>query len=324
MTDSATTSTSASTEPRRGRILDGRAFAAQMRAEVEERVSRFVADGHRPPGLRVVLVGENPASMSYVGMKTRASQTAGIDGETIHLPTDTSEKELLTVLEELDGDEAVDGILVQLPLPDHLAEAERRVLEFLDPDKDVDGFHPENVGRLWSGQDTLVPATPAGIVEMLERDGFEFKGQRAVVVGRSNIVGKPMAALLLARHCTVTICHSRTRDLPAVCREADLLVAAVGRPALLGADAVKPGAVVVDVGTNRIDDRETVERLYPDNEERLATFDEKGFILVGDVDFTRARENASAITPVPGGVGPLTVAHLLVNTLKAYRKRMKL
>ena len=324
MTDSVTPSTSASTEPRRGRILDGRAFAARMREKVKEEVAHFVADGHRPPGLRVVLVGQNPASVSYVGMKTRASQAAGIDGETIHLPTDISEKELLTALEELDGDEAVDGILVQLPLPEHLASAERRVLEFLDPDKDVDGFHPENVGRLWSGQETLVPATPAGILEMLKMDGFEFQGQRAVVVGRSNIVGKPMAALLLAQHCTVTVCHSRTRDLPGVCREADLLVAAVGRPALLGADAVKPGAVVVDVGTNRVEDRETVERLYPDNEERLATFDEKGFILVGDVDFTRARENASAITPVPGGVGPLTVAHLLVNTVKAWRKRMKL
>lgn len=322
MTD-ATPSTSASTESRRGRILDGRAFAAGMREEVKEQVSRFVADGHRPPGLRVVLVGENPASVSYVGMKTRASQAVGIDGETIHLPTDTSEKEMFRTLEELDGDETVDGILVQLPLPDHLVDAERRVLEFLDPDKDVDGLHPENVGRLWSGQETLAPATPAGILEMLKRDGFEFKGRRAVVVGRSNIVGKPMAALLLAQHCTVTLCHSRTRDLPGVCREADLLVAAVGRPALLGADAVKEGAVVVDVGTNRVEDRETVERLYPDNEERLATFDEKGFILVGDVDFTGARERASAITPVPGGVGPLTVAHLLVNTVKAYRKRMK-
>lgn len=323
MTD-PTPSTSSSTESRRGRILDGRTFAAGMREEVKEQVSRFAADGHRPPGLRVVLVGQNPASVSYVGMKTRASQAVGIDGETIHLPTDTSEKELFRALEELDGDEAVDGILVQLPLPDHLADAERRVLEFLDPDKDVDGFHPENVGRLWSGQETLAPATPAGILEMLKRDGFEFKGRRAVVVGRSNIVGKPMAALLLAQHCTVTICHSRTHDLPGVCREADLLVAAVGRPALLGGDAVKEGAVVVDVGTNRVEDRETVERLYPDNQERLATFDEKGFILVGDVDFTRARERASAITPVPGGVGPLTVAHLLVNTVQAYRKRMKL
>jgi len=159
---------------------------------------------------------------------------------------------------------------------------------------------------------------------MLRRDGFEFKGRRAVVVGRSNIVGKPLAALLLAQHCTVTVCHSRTRDLPGVCREADLLVAAVGRPALLGADAVKEGAVVVDVGTNRVDDRETVQRLYPDNEERQTTFEEKGFILVGDVDFARVRDRAAAITPVPGGVGPLTVAHLLVNTVRAYRRRLGL
>lgn len=312
--------------PTRGRILDGRAFAEQMREEVKADVARLTAEGGRPPGLRVVLAGENPASVSYVGMKTRASQAAGIDGETIHLPADVSETELVTVLDELDGDDAVDGILVQLPLPDHLADAERRILGLIDPAKDVDGFHPVNVGRLWSGQEALVqalvPATPAGVLEMLRRDDFDFRGKRAVVVGRSNIVGKPMAALLLAQHCTVTICHSRTRDLPAVCREADLLIAAVGRPALLGIDAIRDGAVVVDVGTNRVDDRETVERLYPGNEERLATFDEKGFILVGDVDFTRARERAAAITPVPGGVGPLTVAHLLVNTVKAYRMRM--
>lgn len=310
------------TTPTRGRILDGRAFAEQIREEVKADVARLTVEGGRPPGLRVVLAGENPASVSYVGMKTRASQAAGIDGQTIRLPADVSETELVTLLDQLNGDDAVDGILVQLPLPDHLADAERRVLELVDPAKDVDGFHPINVGRLWSGQESLVPATPAGILEMLRRDGFDFKGKRAVVVGRSNIVGKPMAALLLAQHCTVTICHSRTRDLPAVCREADLLIAAVGRPALLGADAIGDGAVVVDVGTNRVDDRETVERLYPDNEERLATFDEKGFILVGDVDFTQARERAAAITPVPGGVGPLTVAHLLVNTVQAYRMRM--
>jgi len=305
----------------RGRILDGRAFAAQMRAEVKTDVLRLTEAGHRPPGLRVVLVGENPASVSYVGMKTRASQEAGIDGETLRLPADISERELLEVLGGLNRDDAVDGILVQLPLPDHLAAAEHRILELVDPAKDVDGFHPMNVGRLWSGAEALAPATPAGILAMLRRDGFDFKGRHAVVVGRSNIVGKPMAALLLGQHCTVTICHSRTRDLPGVCRTADLLVAAVGVPALLGADAVKEGAVVVDVGTNRIDDRDLVLRLYPDNEERQATFKEKGFLLVGDVDFTRAREKAGAITPVPGGVGPLTVAHLLVNTVQAYRMR---
>lgn len=321
MTDSTTTTSPSATSPSRGRILDGRAFADQLRAEVKRDVQRLTDQGHRPPGLRVVLVGENPASVSYVGMKTKASQAAGIDGETIRLAADTSEPELLALLDRLNRDDAVDGILVQLPLPDHLAEAEHRVLESVDPAKDVDGFHPVNVGRLWLGQEALVPATPAGILEMLRRDGFEFKGRRAVVVGRSNIVGKPLAALLLAQHCTVTVCHSRTRDLPGVCREADLLVAAVGRPALLGADAVKEGAVVVDVGTNRVDDRETVQRLYPDNEERQATFEKKGFILVGDVDFARVRQRAAAITPVPGGVGPLTVAHLLVNTVKAYRRR---
>jgi len=304
------------------KILDGRAVGAEIRAEVTARVAEMTAAGARRPGLTAVLVGDDPASSLYVGMKARACEEAGMIGRTVELPAATSEAELAARLEELAADDAVDGILVQLPLPDHLRE--RLVLELVPPDKDVDGFHPVNVGRLWSDRPALAPATPSGIVELLRRRGIEIAGRRAVVVGRSTIVGKPMAALLLRENATVTVCHSRTRDLAAVCREADLLVAAVGRAALVGPDHVKEGAVVVDVGTNRVTDRATVERLFPGDAARLARFDERGSALVGDVDFARVAPKASAITPVPGGVGPLTVAMLLVNTLQASRRRQGL
>jgi methylenetetrahydrofolate dehydrogenase (NADP+)/methenyltetrahydrofolate cyclohydrolase len=303
-------------------ILSGTEVAAEIRAEVAAGVAGLVASGGRPPGLAAVLVGDNPASRVYVGSKTRGCAEAGIESRTATLPATASERELLALVDDLNRDEGIDGILVQLPLPAGLAE--RRILDRIDPDKDVDGFHPVNVGRLWLGEAGFVPATPAGILELLSRRGIEVAGKRAVIVGRSAIVGKPMAALLLAAHATVTLCHSRTRDLPAVCREADLLVAALGKAAFLGPEHVREGAVVVDVGINRIDRREDVERLFPEDAGRREAFERRGSVIVGDVDFVRVAPRASAITPVPGGVGPLTVAMLLANTLKAARRRQGL
>ncbi len=247
--------------------------------------------------------------------KRRALAAAGCTGHTFELPATTPEAELHGLLQRLNRDPEVDGILVQLPLPPHLDE--ERVLERLSPDKDVDGFHPLNVGRLWRDRPQFVPATPSGIVELLRRSGISLAGRRAVIVGRSNVVGKPLAALLLREHCTVTLCHSRTRDLVGACRGADLLVAAVGRPALIGPQHVRRGAVVIDVGINRIDDPAELERLLPHDAERRQELERKGSVLVGDVDFARVAPRCSAITPVPRGVGPLTVAMLLVNTLAA-------
>jgi len=300
-------------------ILDGNALAAEIREEVKAAVARRVAGGYRPPGLAVVLVGENPASKVYVGSKTKNSEEAGLFSRKIELPATISEAELDRVIDALNEDPRIDGFLVQLPLPDHLPE--RRILDRVAPAKDVDGFHPVNVGRLWLGEDALAPATPSGIAELLDRKGIPVAGKRAVIVGRSAIVGKPMAALLLARHATVTVCHSRTADLPAVCREADILVAAIGRPAMIGPEHVKEGAVVIDVGINRVTERAEVERLFPGDEKRLRALEKRGGTLVGDVDFTRVAPKAGAITPVPGGVGPLTVAMLLANTLKACEAR---
>ena len=304
------------------RLLQGRKIAAQIRSEVAEEVKSLVEAGHRPPGLAAVLVGANPASQVYVGTKSRACDEAGLRSWVHTLPADISSDELLATIDRLNEDEAVDGILVQLPLPDGLVE--RAALERIAPHKDVDGFHSENVGNLWLGEKAFVPATPSGVIEMLKREGIELKGKNAVIVGRSNIVGKPMAALLLAEHCTVTVCHSRTADLAAVCRGADILVVAIGRSAFIGADAVKEGAVVIDVGINRVDDAAEVEHLFPGSEKRKRRFEKNGSILVGDVDFMRVRPIAGAITPVPGGVGPLTVAMLLVNTLAAARHHLGL
>lgn len=304
------------------RLLQGKKVAAVIRSEVAAEVRSLVEAGYRAPGLAAVLVGENPASQVYVGTKSRACDEAGIRSWVHTLPVDISSDELLATIDRLNQDEAVDGILVQLPLPAGLVE--RAALERIAPDKDVDGFHSQNVGNLWLGEKAFVPATPAGVMELLKREGIELKGKKAVIVGRSNIVGKPMAALLLAEHCTVTVCHSRTGDLPAVCREADILVVAIGRSAFIGADAVKEGAVVIDVGINRVDDAAEVEHLYPGSEKRKRIFEKSGSILVGDVDFSRVRPIAGAITPVPGGVGPLTVAMLLVNTLAAARHHLGL
>ena len=282
-------------------LIDGKAVAAAVRAEVAEGAEAFAEAHGRRPALRVVLVGENPASQSYVRGKTRAAAEAGINAETLLRPADLPEADLLALIGTLNADPAVDGILVQLPLPDHIDEAD--VIRAVDPAKDVDGFHPVSVGKLVLGEDTLEPCTPAGIMEMLRRTGVETKGAHAVVLGRSNIVGKPMASLLLRRglDCTVTVCHSRTRDLAGITRQADILVAAIGRPEFVTADMVKPGATVIDVGINRVEDATR----------------ERGYRLVGDVDFEAVSEVAGAITPVPGGVGPMTIAMLLANTLRA-------
>ncbi len=273
-------------------IIDGKQIAADVRAEVAAEVKKMQAAGGPTPGLAVVLVGEDPASQVYVNNKDKACQEVGFNSFKHELPADTSEEDLLALVEELNGREDVHGILVQLPLPGHI-DAER-VLMAISPDKDVDGFHPMNVGRLAVGAPVFVSCTPAGVIELLKRSGAELEGADAVVVGRSNIVGKPVALLLLQENCTVTICHSRTKDLAAVCRGADVLVAAVGVPEMIKGDWVKEGATVIDVGINRTDDG-----------------------LVGDVEFEAAAERARAITPVPGGVGPMTIAMLLKNTLLA-------
>lgn len=303
-------------------VLDGRAVAKAMRAEVAARVKEMVEGGARAPGLTTVLVGENAASQIYVGSKVRASKRAGLLGAKIELPESVSQEELLEVIDDLNAGDPIDGILVQLPLPDQIDKD--LVLERIDPEKDVDGFHPLNVGRLWLDQPAPAPATAAGIVELLKRSDIELEGMNAVIVGRSAIVGKPLAGLLVRENCTVTVCHSRTRDLPAVCSRADLLVAAIGRTAFIGPEHVGEGAVVVDVGINRVTDRDEAERLFPGDEKRREQFEKKGSIVVGDVDYTRVFDRASAITPVPGGVGPLTIAQLLTNTLATSRRRQGL
>ena len=303
-------------------ILDGKTAAATIRGEVAEGVRTLTAAGLRPPGLAAVLVGDDPASHVYVGSKIKATAEVGISSRTLRRPATLGEEELIALVDELNADDAIDGILVQLPLPRGIDE--RRVIARVSPDKDVDGFHPLNAGRLWLDEPGFVPATPYGILELLRRNQVPMVGRRAVVVGRSPTVGKPMAALLLREHCTVTVCHSRTADLAAVTRQADILVAAIGRAHLIGAEHVQPGAVVVDVGINRLTERADVERLLPGNADRLRQLEAKGSVLVGDVDFARVAPIAGAITPVPGGVGPLTVAMLMVNTLAAARQRQGL
>jgi methylenetetrahydrofolate dehydrogenase (NADP+) / methenyltetrahydrofolate cyclohydrolase len=298
--------------------LDGSRIAAEIREEVGTAV---VALGERGvvPRLDAILVGEDPASMVYVGSKAKTLTALGMVSETHHLPETTRQAELEALVDDLNADPEVDGILIQLPLPDAVDTAS--ILRRVDPAKDVDGFHPENVGLLQQGRPRLVPCTPAGIMEMLRREEIEIAGRRAVVVGRSDIVGKPMAMLLLHAHATVTICHSRTRDLAEVTRQAEILIAAVGVQSLIGPEHVADGAVVVDVGMHRITDRETVERLYPGNEKKIAAFEKRGAVLAGDVDFTRVLPKAGRITPVPGGVGPLTIAMLMANTVAAAKLR---
>lgn len=303
-------------------ILDGRHTAADIRAEVAAGVRELRAAGHRAPGLAAVLVGDDAASQVYVGSKIKACAEVGMESRTIRKPADLSEADLLAIVDELNADDAVDGILVQLPLPRQIRE--REVIARISPEKDVDGFHPVSVGRLWLDEPGFPSATPAGIIELLKRNGILLSGKRAVIVGRSAIVGKPMAALLLRENCTVTICHSRTVDLPSVTREADILVAAIGRAGMIGPQHVREGAVVVDVGMNRLRQREEVERFFPADVERMRQMEQKGSTLIGDVDLFRVAPKVSAYTPVPGGVGPLTVAMLLVNTLNAGRMRQGL
>ncbi len=287
-------------------LLDGKKLAETVRAEVASGVAAFVKEHGRAPGLEVVLVGEDPASQVYTRNKEKAALEVGIRGKLHTLPASTTESELLALLDRLNNDDTVDGILVQLPLPSQIKE--QRVLDAVRADKDVDGFHPMNAGLLASGRPALVPCTPRGCMKLIALAGTSLKGARAVVVGRSNIVGKPMAQLLLGDHATVTIAHSRTTDLPAVCREADVLVVAVGRAEMVRGDWVKPGATVIDVGMNRID---------------LPEGSAKKTKLVGDVAFEEAKQKAGAITPVPGGVGPMTIACLLENTLIAARARLR-
>jgi methylenetetrahydrofolate dehydrogenase (NADP+)/methenyltetrahydrofolate cyclohydrolase len=304
------------------KILDGRALARTLRDEVAEEVRDLIGKGLRPPGLSVILVGENSASQVYVRSKERAAAEAGFTGGTVRLPADATTDDVSAEIDRLNADDSIDGFLIQLPLPKGLPE--RELLDRVDPGKDVDGFHPLNVGRLWLGRPAFAPATPAGILELLHRQQLDLVGRHAVIVGRSAIVGKPMAALLLREHCTVTICHSRTRDLQGICRQADLLVAAVGRPGMIGPDHVKEGAVVIDVGINRLTERRDVERFFPGDDQRMATFERRGSTLVGDVDFHAVASRCRAITPVPGGVGPLTVASLLVNGLTAAKRHLGL
>jgi methylenetetrahydrofolate dehydrogenase (NADP+)/methenyltetrahydrofolate cyclohydrolase len=301
------------------RILDGKSTAAAVRSAVSRATERLVATGARAPGLAVVLVGDDPASRIYVGSKNRTAGEAGFVHGGVEMPASSTEEEVLAQLERLNADDRVDGIIVQLPLPGGLDS--RVVLDAIAPEKDVDGLHPLNAGNLWLDRSGLFPATPSGILELLDRAAIELQGMEAVIVGRSHLVGKPLAALLLQRHCTVTLCHSRTRDLAAVCRRADLLVAAVGQLALIGPDHVREGAVVIDVGIHRVEDRTTVDRLFPDNEKRHSAFEKRGSIVTGDVDYNQVAPRCSAITPVPGGVGPMTVAMLLANTLKASARR---
>ena len=301
------------------RKLDGTALAKTLRAEAVAEVEQILAAGGRRPGLDVVLVGENPASAVYVASKDRACDEAGFRSVIHREPADLDTQDLLARVEELNADPEVDGILVQLPLPDQV-DADR-VLEAIDPAKDVDGFHAINAGALAQGQPRLVPCTPAGIIELLRREEIPMVGQRAVVMGRSLIVGRPMALLLIGEHATVTVVHSRTRDLPGVCREADILVAAIGRPAMVTDQFVKPGATVIDVGINRVTDADQARDYFGAESRRFARFREKGTTLVGDVHPRLVSAMAGALTPVPGGVGPLTVAMLLKNTLAAYRAR---
>ncbi|WIW71365.1 bifunctional methylenetetrahydrofolate dehydrogenase/methenyltetrahydrofolate cyclohydrolase FolD [Anaerosinus gibii] len=279
------------------KILEGKVFATQIKEEVKCDVESLKAEYGVTPGLAVIIVGENPASKVYVANKHRSCGEVGIYSAVIEMPEDTTKEQLLKKIDELNKDEKIHGILVQLPLPAHISADEAEILDFIHPDKDVDGFHPINVGKLSVGQEHLVPCTPLGCIKMMELAGIEIKGKNAVVIGRSNIVGKPMFNLLLSRHATVTVCHSRTKNLAEITRLADILVVAIGKPNFVTADMVKPGAVVIDVGINRIAPKK----------------------LVGDVDFESVKEVAGAITPVPGGVGLLTIAMLMHNTVKAAR-----
>jgi methylenetetrahydrofolate dehydrogenase (NADP+)/methenyltetrahydrofolate cyclohydrolase len=303
------------------RVLDGKAVADQIRAEVAPSVAEFTARVGRPPGLGIVLVGDDPASEIYVRAKLKSASDAGLRADLERLPASATLEQVLTVVERLNRSDAHDGILVQSPLPAAIGDdAERLVFDAVSPEKDVDGLHPSNVGRLVQNRASLVACTPSGVIELLERSGITIAGARAVVLGRSDIVGKPMALLLLHHHATVTICHSRTPQLAKTASEADILVAAIGRPGFVTTDFIKPGAAVVDIGTTHLNERQAVERLFPVGSKRHDAFLKRGSLVVGDVHPDVANV-AGALSPVPGGVGPLTVALLLRNTLRAARDR---
>jgi len=282
-------------------IIDGKAISEKLLCDIANDAEDLVAKGYRRPGLAAVLVGENPASQQYVKMKRKTCEKNGLDSFGYELPKTASQEEVEKLVKDLNADPKVNGILVQLPLPDHLDD--EKILNSISIEKDVDGFHPINIGRLaQKGREPLfVPCTPDGCIYLVDQTGFPLRGANAVVLGRSNIVGMPVALLLVKRDATVTICHSRSKDLPSICRGADVLIAAVGHPEMVKADWIKPGAVVIDVGTNRVDDPTT----------------EKGYRLAGDVDFNEAKEVAGWISPYPGGVGPMTITMLLRNTVKA-------
>lgn len=283
------------------RILEGKVFAQQFKEAAGKRAEAFRQKYGTAPGLAVIIVGENPASQVYVRNKHKSCEELGIRSDVIRMPEHATKEELLAKIDALNADRAIHGILVQLPLPDAIHAQEEEILNRIDPAKDVDGFHPVNVGRLVTGSPGLVPCTPAGCIRMLELADIPMDGKRAVIIGRSNIVGKPMLHLLMAKHATVTVCHSHTQNLPEITREADILVAAIGKPKFVTADMVKPGATVIDVGINRIAPKK----------------------LVGDVDFEAVKEVAGAITPVPGGVGLLTVAMLMQNVVEAAERQME-
>lgn len=306
------------------RILSGKLIAEAIKAEVAAEVTDLKEIHGFAPCLVVVRVGEDPASAVYVGSKVKTAEQLGIVSEHLHFDADTPKEKIVEIVKELNERSDVDGILVQLPLPKHIDE--REILELIDPEKDVDGFHPMNTGRLMQGYESLVPCTPAGVIEILKRSDITIAGKHAVVVGRSNIVGKPMAMLLLQGNATVTICHSRTRDLPSVTRQADILVAAIGRAGFIRGEHIGEGATVIDVGINNVSDREFARELFSeeDLEKRFAAIENRGFTLVGDVNPKEAVEKAGAFTPVPGGVGLLTVAMLMKNTVTAAKMRRKI
>jgi methylenetetrahydrofolate dehydrogenase (NADP+) / methenyltetrahydrofolate cyclohydrolase len=299
------------------KILDGAVIANEIKQEVAEEVKRLAARGVRP-GLAAVLVGHVPASQIYVKSKVQACADLGLFSELITPPETVTTEEMLALIATLNARDDIDGILVQLPLPKQVDA--KVLLDAIAPEKDVDGFHPVNAGRLQAGRPALAPCTPAGVIEILKRSGIPISGANAVVVGRSDIVGKPAAMLLLHENATVTICHSKTRDLGAVTRQADILVAAIGRPGFITPEMVKPGATIIDVGINRIDNREDFDRFFKGNEKREAAFAKRGSVIVGDVD-PAAFEVSRAYTPVPGGVGLLTIAMLMANTVRAAKMR---
>lgn len=291
-------------------ILDGKATAEQIKEEIKAQVAQFIDDGFRPPHLAAVLVGNNPASETYVRNKEKNSKLVGFTSSVYNLPIDTCEDELLKVVGFLNDDPDVDGFIVQLPLPEHINE--EKIINTINPQKDVDGFHPINVGKMVLGIDTYLPATPSGIIELLKRNNIETTGKHAVIIGRSNIVGTPLSILLSRKNdfgnCTVTLCHSQTPNIQEFSLQADILVAAIGKPAFVKADMVKDDAIVIDVGINTV----------PDNTKK------SGYRTIGDVDFDEVSKKASWITPVPGGIGPMTIVSLLMNTLKAYKYRFNL